>query len=397
MNEISKILIPILLVFALLVGLGAVSAADNNDLLNMDEQISDDAISADETSILENEDSVNLNAETNDANIDEVNAEVDESDKLGISQEEEDTVLAATDDPVLELADDNSKLGYEYGEFYEISTTAPNKVYYGSNAVIEVSLRDYYGYTVYGYVDIYDGNKYLGYAYVDSSTTKINIGKLSKGYHYIYVTIDGIETKNHINVVTPKLVVKAPKVTAYHKAKKYFKVTVKKGKAVKGLKIKLRVYTGKKYKTYTIKTNSKGVAKFNTKKLKVGTHKIVIISKKKGYKFKKTSKIKIKAKKRARIVVINPKAYNKYYTKRKGSYKFEVYTWKSPSGLHELDVFVYKNGKMLSKSKYLSKYRVYADGYSYSFPYRHGGVNSVYHKYQLFANYANYGKVYIKY
>ena len=229
------------------------------------------------------------------------------------------------------------------------------------------------------------------------STTKINIGKLSKGTHYIYIVAGNLKTKHKINVVVPKLVVKAPKVTAYHKSKKYFKVTVKKGKAIKGLKIKLRVYTGKKYKTYTIKTNSKGVAKFNTKKLKVGSHKVVVISKKKGYKFKKTSKIKIKPKKRARVVVITPKSYNKYYTKRKGSYKFEVYTWKSQSGLHELDIFVYKNGKMLSKSKYLSKYRVNADGYSYSFPYRHGKVNGAYHKYQIYANYAKYGKVYIKY
>jgi hypothetical protein len=76
-------------------------------------------------------------------------------------------------------------------------------------------------------------------------------------------------------------ITKAPKVVAKLKASKYFKVTVKNKinkKAVKNCKVKVKVYTGKKYKTYTIKTDKKGVAKLNTKILKKGTHNVEVSS-----------------------------------------------------------------------------------------------------------------------
>ena len=103
---------------------------------------------------------------------------------------------------------------------------------------------------------------------------------------------------------TSKMVIKkapakfsAPKVTAKKKANKYFKVKVinkKTKKIIPGVKVKVKVYTGKKSKTYTIKTNSKGIAKLSTKSLKVGNHKVVITSANKYVKAsKKTSSIKI--------------------------------------------------------------------------------------------------------
>lgn len=54
--------------------------------------------------------------------------------------------------------------------------------------------------------------------------------------------------------------------------------------------IKLKI--GKK--TYTVKTDSKGVAKFNTKKLKVGKYNVVISSGSDNYKISAKSTIKIK-------------------------------------------------------------------------------------------------------
>lgn len=83
-----------------------------------------------------------------------------------------------------------------------------------------------------------------------------------------------------ISVNIPTLT-KAPKVVAKLKASKDFKVTVKNKinkKAVKNCKVKVKVYTGKKYKTYKIKTDKKGVAKLNTKILKKGTHKVEVSS-----------------------------------------------------------------------------------------------------------------------
>jgi DNA-binding Xre family transcriptional regulator len=54
-------------------------------------------------------------------------------------------------------------------------------------------------------------------------------------------------------------------------------------KIISNVKVKIKVYSGKKYKTYTVKTNKKGIAKINTNKLKTGKHKVVISSKNSNY------------------------------------------------------------------------------------------------------------------
>lgn len=110
--------------------------------------------------------------------------------------------------------------------------------------------------------------------------------KLAIGKHKVEISSSD-ETYNiknatsSIKVAKAKTTVKAPKVTGKFKKSKYFKVTVKNkatNKAVKSIKVKLKIFTGKKYVTKTIKTNSKGVAQFNTKSLKVGSHKVIIYS-----------------------------------------------------------------------------------------------------------------------
>ena len=120
------------------------------------------------------------------------------------------------------------------------------------------------------------------------------------------VEVSSASNKNYdAKKVTSKIVIKkAPakltpkKLTAKKGAKKYFKVTVKNKKTkkvIKGVKVKVKVYTGKKAKTYKIKTNSKGIAKLSVKKLKVGKHKVVVTSADKYVVAKKAkSTIKIK-------------------------------------------------------------------------------------------------------
>ena len=74
-------------------------------------------------------------------------------------------------------------------------------------------------------------------------------------------------------------VIKVPAVTNQFNQTKYFKVTVKNkktGKAVVNLKIKLKITSGNKSKTYLIKTDKNGLAKFNTKNLLLGAHKVVV-------------------------------------------------------------------------------------------------------------------------
>ena len=87
--------------------------------------------------------------------------------------------------------------------------------------------------------------------------------------------------------------VKAPKVTNKYKRSAYFKITVKNKITKKTTKkVVLKVKIGKKI--YNLKNNKKGIAKFNTKSLKVGTYKVKITSGNKNYKISKTSQIKIK-------------------------------------------------------------------------------------------------------
>ena len=70
---------------------------------------------------------------------------------------------------------------------------------------------------------------------------------------------------------------KASKLTVAHKksTKWSIKLTDSSGKGISGKNILLKIYTGKKYKTATVKTDANGVAKYNTKKLSAGTHKII--------------------------------------------------------------------------------------------------------------------------
>lgn len=117
------------------------------------------------------------------------------------------------------------------------------------------------------------------------------------------VVVQGAESKNFkASKVSTKIVVKkaptklAPKkLTAKKGAKKYFQVKVtnkKTKKAISGVKVKIKV----KSKTYTAKSNSKGIAKISTKSLKVGTYKVTVTSANK-YCVAKTAKSTIKIKK----------------------------------------------------------------------------------------------------
>ncbi|WP_405270743.1 hypothetical protein [Methanobrevibacter sp.] len=127
---------------------------------------------------------------------------------------------------------------------------------------------------------------YKGATGVDGQI-RLSLESLNPGTYKVVITSG--DTKNFaLKKVTTKIVIKkAPakltpkKLTTKKGAKKYFKVTVKNTKTkkvIKGVKVKIKVYTGKKYKTYTVKTNAKGIANLNVKSLKVGTHKVVVSS-----------------------------------------------------------------------------------------------------------------------
>lgn len=154
-------------------------------------------------------------------------------------------------------------------------------------------------------VNIYTGSKYITKTLTTDArgiATFAAASKLAIGTHKVVITSTNInysisEITSSIKVSKAKTIVTAKKLTAKHKKSKYFKVTVKNKatkKAVKNIVLKVKIFTGKKSKIYKIKTNSKGIAKLNTKKLKIGKHNVVISSGNNKYTINKKSKIVIK-------------------------------------------------------------------------------------------------------
>lgn len=135
---------------------------------------------------------------------------------------------------------------------------------------------------------VYTGNKYATFKVVTdkNGVASLKASKLAIGTHKVVITSNDAsyevkKTTSSIKIAKAKTVTVAPKIKVKAKKNKYFKVTVidKTTKRwVSGLKLKVSVFTGKKYKTYTVKTNKKGAAYLNTKTFSVGTHKVYIAS-----------------------------------------------------------------------------------------------------------------------
>lgn len=127
------------------------------------------------------------------------------------------------------------------------------------------------------------------------------LSKNAVGSHKIEINADGnvnsVKKNSTISISKAKTNVKLSKTSFKHKKSDNLKITLTNKntkKAISSLKVKVKVYTGKKYKTYSLKTDKKGQIKINTKSLKKGSHKIIISSTSKNYAVKKTSTIKVK-------------------------------------------------------------------------------------------------------
>ena len=128
----------------------------------------------------------------------------------------------------------------------------------------------------------------------------VAVGSHKYKFYVVHLYSEGnklvLYKKGTLKITKANTIVKASKITSKAKKTKYFKVSVKNKankKNVKGVKVKLKVFTGKNYKLYTVKTNKKGVANFNTKTLTKGNHKVVVSSANKNYRISAKSSIKI--------------------------------------------------------------------------------------------------------
>lgn len=143
---------------------------------------------------------------------------------------------------------------------------------------------------------VYTGKKYKT-ATVTSDRNGIanyKASKLGVGKHKVIV---GVKDKKKFNsksknslIVIKKAPIKisAPKATNYYKQNSKFKVTIKNKQTnnpIKGVKVTLKVFTGKKFKKYSLKTDGNGEVSINTKKLSKSLHKVII-------EVKGTSKVK---------------------------------------------------------------------------------------------------------
>lgn len=113
---------------------------------------------------------------------------------------------------------------------------------------------------------------------------------------YVFYKATKILVKKSVQKYPQRLYAIAHTSTNKYKDNAYFEIHVKDCyyRTVKHLVLKVKIFTGNKYKTVTLKTNSKGIARYNTKTLSIGSHKLFISKVNKNYILKKYSKVIIK-------------------------------------------------------------------------------------------------------
>ena len=134
---------------------------------------------------------------------------------------------------------------------------------------------------------VYSGKKYkkITAATDSNGIAKYYESNLGIGSHK--VTINVKDSKkffsrmkySSIKISMAKLKISAPKITAYYKESKKYNIAIKNReskKPMKNIKVVIKVFTGKKYKKYSLKTDKKGIVGFNMKSLSKGKHNVVI-------------------------------------------------------------------------------------------------------------------------
>ena len=262
-------------------------------------------------------------------------------------------------------------------------------------------------YLNFGWSGVFDGHFkvyksksliYDEYLYGTNEKYTWSLEGLSSGtYTAVLITYNGI-TLGSANIVikksSSKISVNSFKATAGSKFYCYAYVKDK--------------YTSRNYNGGTVKFKING--KTYSAKLKngVAVAKIRIPNKIKKFtctaKFSggnnvygSSTKFKMTVKKKPAYKTVNIKtkmSQSKYVTKYYGKYKIQTFKFKH--AITTLCVFLYKNGKMLNKEKYLSKVQYNSGGKWRWTGWMHGTNAAVYHKYEI-SNSIKIGNVKVKF
>ena len=134
---------------------------------------------------------------------------------------------------------------------------------------------------------VYSGKKYKKVTVATDSNgiAKYHASNLGIGTHKVTINVKDSKKFSSkpkytsIKISRAKLKISAPKITGYYKESKRYKISIKNKeskKPMKNIRVVIKVFTGKKYKKYSLKTNKKGIVSFNMKSLAKGKHKVVI-------------------------------------------------------------------------------------------------------------------------
>ena len=164
----------------------------------------------------------------------------------------------------------NVKTYYRSGKLFKIRLVnkKTKKGIYGAKTLVKVyiSKKKYYKYAAN---TTHNGILQFKINYKPGTYKVVVSNNGDKGYSAKSVTKKIRVTKHPLRFKAVSLKVKKGK---YFKVKTISKKTKK---ALSAVKVQIKVYTGKKYKTYTKKSNKKGIASLKIKQ-KVGKHKVIV-------------------------------------------------------------------------------------------------------------------------
>ena len=270
----------------------------NEDILTVNNEISDDKLSVEET----NGDIVAIDEKVNDDKSVLAVKNDEQSLSSGDAEKVKITVYKQTGDYAA-----NKKLYFRATDSSNNPVSAPDKslkidcTVAGKNYKISVSTNSK-GEGSFNWPD----SKLTGGGTFTMKLFAVSIFGCDVGYDPSTVKVS-IKPKNTKQTTATKsakqaVTIKAKVLSATYKSGKKFSAKVVRtsnGKAVKGVPVNAIVYTGNSHKTIALKSNAKGNVVFSTAKLSVGTHKVVLkIKSNKNYAGKaKTTSIKIVKKK----------------------------------------------------------------------------------------------------